>query len=55
MNSDKGITELLEAALDGKKNAENELFSKLHERFFNLVRYNIWRPMRIFILACVIY
>ena len=44
MNAEKGIAELLEAVIAGDKTSENELFSKLYERFYNLVRHKIWSP-----------
>ncbi len=42
MEPEPGIDELLAAAIGGDKEAENQLFSKLHASIFELVQQRIW-------------
>lgn len=46
MNSEHGISELVEKAQTGDTRAENALFTKLRARFSVLVRHRIWNPKK---------
>lgn len=46
MDTQRGIDDLLSAAIGGDKEAENKLFSQLRVRILQLVQYKIWNTQR---------